>query len=141
MYITQWKLIDQDFGTLPCTAPCSMYSVLLEHGKIKDPFYGLNELELTALSDRDCTFTAAFDVDQNALNYRYQELTFHGLDTICAIYLNGQLLDKVDDMHIAYTYDVKKYLKLGENQITLKFSSPTRYFKEENAKHYLWTNG
>ena len=141
MYITQWNLIDQDFGTLPCTAPCSMYSVLLEHGKMKDPFYGLNELELTALSDRDCTFTAAFAVDQNALKHPYQELTFHGLDTICAIYLNGQLLDKVDDMHIAYTYDVKKYLKLGENQIALKFSSPTRYFKEENAKHYLWTNG
>lgn len=141
MHITQWKLIDKDFGTLPCTAPCSMYSVLLEHGAIKDPFYGINELELTGLSDRDCEFTATFEVNAEMLRRQYQELVFYGLDTICAIYLNGCLLGKVDDMHITYVYDVTGMLKEGENQITLHFSSPTRYFKEQNARHYLWTNG
>jgi len=141
MYITQWKLNYENYEALSCTAPCSMYSVLLEHGLIKDPFFGLNELELTALSDKDCEFTSVFEVDEQSFGQEHKELVFYGLDTICSIYLNGHLLDRVDDMHITYTYNVNDYLKAGENAITLRFSSPTQYFKEQNAKHYLWTNG
>lgn len=141
MYISQWKLNYENYSNLPCTAPCSMYSVLLEHGLIKDPFFGLNELELAALSDRDCEFTSVFEIDEESFGREHKELVFYGLDTICAIYLNGHLLDRVDDMHITYTYDVNDYLIAGENVIILKFSSPTRYFKEQNARHYLWTNG
>ena len=141
MYISEWTFRYDKYKDLPCKSPCSMYSVLLEHSLIKDPFFGLNELDLTGLSDQDCEFTSVFEVDEKTLAQEHKELVFYGLDTICAIYLNGHLLDQVDDMHITYTYDVKDWLQAGKNTISLKFSSPTRYFREQNARHYLWTNG
>ena len=42
MVLNNWKMNYEGYGALECTAPCSMYSVLLQHGLIEDPFYGIN---------------------------------------------------------------------------------------------------
>lgn len=139
MQIKTWNMTYGEHRDLACMAPCSMYSVLLEHGIIEDPFYGLNELESTGLSDKGCSFAASFVIDESLMAHDFMELTFQGLDTICRIYLNGTLLAKVNDMHCAYTYEVKKLLVPGENHILLEFDSPTEYFREKNARHYLWS--
>ncbi len=138
MEIKNWTMTYEEYSGLACEVPCSMYSVLLNHGIIEDPFYGLNELSMTGLSDKDCVFHGSFTADQTLMARDYVEITFHGLDTICAIYCNDILMDSVNDMHCAYTYDLKPFLRLGENKIRLEFSSPTRYFRERNARHYLW---
>ncbi len=141
MYLTEWKMTYEEHKNLACTAPCSMYSVLLENKLIDDPFYGLNEREYMHLSEKDCKFECEFEVDETVLSKEYLELTFLGLDTICAITLNGTLLDNTMNMHRAYTYDVKHLLQSGKNRIELDFSSPVKYFEKMNNKHWLWTNG
>ena len=140
MNIQNWTLYFEGFEPLPCQAPCSMYSVLLEHNKIPDPFYGLNERELQHLGEQDCTFAAEFFVDAGMLSRDAVELTFHGLNTICHIYLNGRLLDKVKNMHRTYTYDVKKVLVEGKNTLRLEFQSPVHFFAEEERRHPLFMN-
>lgn len=140
MNIQNWTFFYPGFEPLNCTAPCTMLSVLYDHGKIPDPHYGLNERELQFLADKDCSFEAKFTVDAETLNKEYKELVFHGLDTICHIYLNGVLLDKVQNMHrthVLYTYD---YLVEGENTLRLEFKSPTKYFAREQHRHYLYMN-
>ena len=62
MVLNNWKMNYEGYSALECTAPCSMYSVLLQHGLIEDPFYGINELKLTGLSDKDCAFFTEFSV-------------------------------------------------------------------------------
>lgn len=141
MKLTNWKMTFDGHKNLSCTAPCSMYSVLLDHKIIDDPFYGLNEREYQHLSKKDCKFECEFDVDSETLAKEYNELNFLGLDTICDIYLNGTLLDSVMNMHRKYTYDVKSLLKNGTNKLELYFSSPVKYFEKMNNKHWLWTNG
>lgn len=140
MKITNWKMNYGAYIGLACEAPCSMYSVLLKHGLIDDPYYGLNELKYTRLSDEDCTFIGTFTVEEAMLSCEHCQITFHGLDTICDIYLNDVLLDSVNDMHIAYTYEVREYLCQGENVIRLEFKSPTRYFAKKNNEYYLWSS-
>lgn len=141
MNIQNWTMYFDGFEPLECHAPCTMYSVLLEHGKIPDPFYGLNERELQHLGEKDCTFGAKFTVDEQTLSRDAVELVFRGLDTICHIYLNGKLLDKVKNMHRTYVYDVKDHLCIGENTLRLDFKAPVQYFNEEQRKHYLYMNG
>ncbi|MBO7148738.1 MAG: glycoside hydrolase family 2 protein [Clostridia bacterium] len=140
MYLTKWKMTYGTHKDLPCTAPCSMYSVLLDHKIIDDPFYGLNERKYMHLSENGCRFECRFDVDRDLLSKEYIELTFLGLDTICDITLNGTSLDSVRNMHRAYTYDVKALLKEGNNIIELDFDSPVKFFEEMNNKHFLYTN-
>ena len=56
MVLNNWKMTCGEYKDLECSAPCSMYSVLLEHELIEDPFYGINEEKATLLSDLDCIF-------------------------------------------------------------------------------------
>ncbi len=122
---------------IACCVPCSMYSVLLENKLISDPFCGLNEQEATKLSEKDVEFSAEFDVDEDMLASEYNELVFHGLDTICDIYLNEKLLGKTKNMHRTYSYDVKSGLRLGSNSLKLAFRSPIKFFEEMNHRHYM----
>ena len=46
MNISNWVMHYEGWEPLSCQAPCTLYSVLYDHGKIPDPFYGLNEREL-----------------------------------------------------------------------------------------------
>ncbi len=140
MIIRDFTMTYGEQKNLPCKAPCSMYSVLLQHGLIENPFDGLNEQQCTALSDKPCRFDAVFTVTEAELSKQYQSLQFDGLDTICTILLNGKHLASTMNMHRSYAYDVKNLLQVGENTLTLMFDSPTEYFKEWNNKHFLWTN-
>lgn len=140
MIIDNWLFTYGEYQKLVCKAPCSMYSVLLEHGLIEDPFQGLNELRSTPLSNRDCLFEAALQISEEMLEREHLELTFLGLDTICDIYLNDILLESTMNMHRTYSYDVKRRVHLGENALRLVFHSPTKYFAEMDHKHFLYTN-
>ena len=77
------------YGSLPCQVPFSMYQVLTEAGKIKDPFDRDNELSLTALSEEDYSFERRFEADAARLALPYQVLRLEGVDTLCTLSLNG----------------------------------------------------
>lgn len=141
MVLNNWKMTCGEYKDLECSAPCSMYSVLLEHELIEDPFYGINEEKATLLSDLDCIFETEFTLDEETLDREYIELKFLGVDTICDIIVNGNTIDSVKNMHREYVYDVKNYVVKGKNNIRLELSSPVEYFKKMNNKHYLYTNG
>ena len=141
MIIENWKMTYDSYIGLKCKAPSSMYSVLLENGLIKDPFYGLNELDLTKLSYKDCTFESEIVIDEAMINKKHLELVFLGLDTICSIFVNDKHLANTKNMHRRYIFDIKEYAHIGKNTIRLEFSSPVNYFKKMNEKHFLQTNG
>ncbi len=140
MKIQNWVFHYPGFVPLPCTAPCTMYSVLLEYGKIPDPFYGLNERQLQYLAEKDCVFESVFEVSAEIIQKHFHELVFHGLDTICRIFLNGSYLDDTRNMHRTYRYDVGDLLVEGKNTLRLEFQSPRKYFAKEQHRHYLYTN-
>lgn len=139
MIINDWKMDFLNHKGLECSAPCDMYSVLLEHGLISDPYYGINEKELCELSRHDCVFYSTLNLSKNELECEHLELTFYGLDTLCDIYFNGALLDSVKNMHRLYEYDVKS-LARAKNEIRLEFKAPIPYFEEKEAEHHLYMN-
>ena len=71
MNISNWVMHYEGFEPLSCQAPCTLYSVLYDHGKIPDPFYGLNERELQYLSEKDCAFETVLSVDEALLSRDY----------------------------------------------------------------------
>lgn len=136
MELRNWVLHYRNEAPLPCTAPCSLTSVLLAAGKIGDPFYGTNERDYQHLSEFPCAFTSVFTVD--AVRAR-NELIFSGLDTLCEIDLNGNLLGKTANMHRTYRFEAGEFLKVGENTLTLRFEAPLPYFDRKNKEHFLFT--
>ena len=68
--------------------------------------------------------TANIDSDQRV------NLTFHGIDTVSSIYLNGQLLGHTSNMFVRYSFDVVNYLR-KENILEIKIISPIWAAKAE----------
>ena len=139
MLIKDWKMDFGEYKELACTLPTDMYSVLFEHEKIPDPYYGLNELDLTDLSRKDCTFYSEFSLTNDELLRERIMLSFYGLDTICDIYFNDKLLDSVKNCHRLYEYDIKA-LARENNEIRLEFKSPVNYYEAIEKSHHLYTN-
>jgi len=139
--LSNWIFRLDGEAPIACTVPCSMYSILLENGKIEDPFFRSNEKELTRLSEKNCTFETTLTVSAETLAHDHVLLRFDGVDTIAEITLNGRRLGYTENMHRGYEFDVRDRLAVGENTLTVAISSPLAYMREWQKKHYLAGNG
>ncbi len=111
---------------LPAKVPGCVHTDLLENGMISDPFYGTNEKKLQWIDKRDWEYKCEFEAAQEGLSERRLDLVFDGLDTYADVYLNGHLLFSADNMFRAWKADVKPYIKLGKNELHVKFRSPIK---------------
>lgn len=122
------------FPRIPATVPGSVYHDLLTAGQIPDPFYRDNENEALKIMDHDFVYSRSFSVPAGLLRNDAVVLHCEGLDTLAEIAVNGTPVGTAQNMHRIYEFDVKGVLKAGENQITVKFSSPTRFIKAAYAQ-------
>ena len=133
-----WKMRSLDGGDIvEAAVPGSVYAALLAAGKIDDPFYRENELDATRLSARDWEFSRSFSIDAAALSEERVELVCEGLDTLAEIFINGSLVAKTSDMHRTYIFDVRAFLRAGENAVAVLFRSPMKYMDARYAKQPL----
>lgn len=119
---------------VPVKVPGSVYSGLIEAGKMPDPFYRDNELDALKLMENDFTFYRTFTLKQEDLEADKLLVCFDGIDTLSEIYVNDHLLGTTDNMHRQWEFSLAPYVVLGENVLKVVLHSPTKYIKEENEK-------
>ena len=112
---------------LPATVPGTVHQDLLNHDKLLNPFYGMNEEKVQWVENEDWVYRTSFQVTEEQLNRDAAVLCFEGLDTYADIYLNGSLLERTDNMFVGYTLPVKDVLRKGENRLQVYFHSPIKY--------------
>ncbi|MCR2823021.1 beta-mannosidase [Lederbergia panacisoli] len=126
----QWKM--QEAGAadwLEVQVPGSVMNDLLQNGKIEDPFYRDNEKIGLEVAAKDFVYTRTFSVDEELLTQDKILLICEGLDTLAEVSVNGELVEKTNNMHRIYEIDVKSFVTKGENEISIKFNSPTKYIE------------
>ena len=79
-------------GWLKVRVPGDVHSALLRHGDIVDPFYGTNVEKCRWVEDKTWWYRKTFPFDPADYAGKRLELTFHGLDTLAEVYLNGESL-------------------------------------------------
>ena len=121
------------FPRVPAQVPGSVYHDLLTAGEIPDPFYRDNENEALKLMENDFVYSRSFTVPASLLENDAVVLHCDGLDTLATVTVNGCLVGTAKNMHRTYEFDVKSVLRAGENEISVKFDSPTRFIKEAYA--------
>lgn len=119
--------------------PGSVYSTLLELGKMPDPYYRDNELEATKLMENDFVYETDVEITREMLEYDGVMLRFEGIDTLGEVYLNEMLLGHVENMHRVWEYDIRQLAQVGVNTLKVVLHSPVKYIKEENEK--VFTGG
>jgi len=109
------------------SVPGSVYNDLLSANAMEDPFYEDNELSALKMMDGDFEYTRKLDVPREILDCKQVLLRCDGLDTIADIFINDVHIGSADNMHRIWEFDMKDALRLDENMVKVKFSSPTKH--------------
>ncbi len=134
----KWHLQSDGQGMrINAEVPGTVYGAMLDAGIIPDPFWRDNEMEVLPLMEDGYRFTRSFHIPESLLSKDSVLLRCFGLDTLAEIEINGQPVGRADNMHRTWIFDVKQLLKAGENEISIAFSSPTKYIRDAFAAHRL----
>lgn len=118
----------------PATVPGCNYLDLMATGDIPDPFLGLNEHKVNYLSEKDWEYKKNFSLADDDIVFDEIFLNCKMLDTICDIYVNGHHISGADNCFREYSFPIKNYLLIGENEIRIVFYSPVNYVKDIYSK-------
>ncbi|CAH1775715.1 unnamed protein product [Owenia fusiformis] len=135
----EWKLVNSN-GSISINAkvPGSMYTALWENKIIDDPYYRFNDVTTRWAAYDEWTFSRQFEISDAINKQPNIELLCGGLDTIATIMINGQVVGTANNQFRRYVFDIKKYVKVGTNSISVKFASPVKYAaKQASAYSYV----
>ena len=99
-----------------CTVPGHFELDLFQLGKISDPFFGMNPVEVSKQTEKchvyySCSFKAKDIAGASPF------LVFEGLDCFADVYINGILAATLDNMLIEHEVSIKGLLTIGENEL------------------------
>ena len=126
--------------SLDAAVPGTNYLDLMNAGIIEDPFYGENEKDVYWVAQRDWTYEKTFEVTADELKEEKITLICKQLDTIATLFVNGEKIGEAENCHLAYEFDIRRYLKEGENTLSITFESPVNYVKERYEKEKTPSN-
>lgn len=116
----------------PAMVPGSLVTDLMKLDKISDPFIGDNESKSQWIAEKSWCYKTSFEVDKvDFEKFSRAELVFLGIDTYASIYINDSLIYQSDNMFIPHKIEVKKRLKIGENELRVVFPPVIPILKEK----------
>ena len=121
-----WELSDasgKKVHAIPATVPGDVHSALLRSGIIEDTYVGRNELDALWVGREDWVFRRRFTLDEDFLSHASLLLRAEDVDTFCDVAINGHRLSPCTNRFRRWEWEVKPYLKEGENIIEGYFHS------------------
>jgi beta-mannosidase len=120
---------------LPARVPGHVHLDLIEQGVIADPFERMNELGCQWVDEQEVSYRTRFEFAPDS-GRPQRVLRFEGLDTLCSVYLNGELVAEHRNMFVPLEIDVSARLVSGENQLELRFDSAVKVGQKLRAEYF-----
>lgn len=134
----KWEMREKnDAATLPASVPGSVYNDLMNAGAMDDPFFRDNEYEALKISENDYEYSRTFEISDEIIQSDMVYLLCMGLDTLAEIYINDTHISDTNNMFRTYEFDIKPFIKKGENKIKILFNSPVNYVTKMDDKDHL----
>lgn len=123
-HLKSWKYkAVSDSSWSKCSVPGIIQDYLIQDNRLPLPYYQTNETKIQEVSEQDWLYSTTFKIESIAPDRQYQ-LCFDGIDTYSDIFLNGVHLGSTKNMFLKYCFDISKYLREGDNILTVKIISP-----------------
>jgi beta-mannosidase len=129
--VVQQRVLDW----IPAQVPGTIHTDLLAQKIIPDPYYRMNENDVQWIENLQWQYRREFLVDSALLKEQHIILVTEGLDTYAKIIINGKNVSVTENMFVEYCFDVKRYLKSGNNTLEIYFDSPVVHSKQLEKKH------
>ena len=133
----EWIMEQQNGERTKGQIPGSVYSFLLDAGKMENPHVGENELSALALMEEDYSFETTFDAGEEILAQEHQAIVFDGIDTLAEVSLNGTVLGRADNFFRRWEWEVTGLLQESGNVLRVDLDSPLRYIREKDAEQHF----
>ncbi len=133
----QWTLTqaDKPSVTCPVTVPGGIYTALYDAKLIPDPYFAQNE-KLTQWPGRaDWLFSRTFTLPEGFAAAKAMTLRLEDVDCFATVKVNGHEVGRTGNRFQRYDFDVKPFLKDGENTIEALFESTERISYAESNKY------
>lgn len=138
-----WRLTDDSGFAIDAAVPGGVHDALIAAGKLGDIYWGSNETNTLWVSRKDWNFSRSFKVDSSFLAHKEIVLRLEDCDTFATILVNGHEAGQTSNRFRRWTFDIKRFLKEGENTIEGRFKSPVAVadrLREEYGRAYPMTN-
>ena len=113
--VTAWR---------PATAPGQVHSDLLAHGLIPDPFVDANLAACAWVDDRDWWYRTTLTLEPAPAQRNF--ITFHGLDTYAAVFVNQRCVLRSTGMFAPHTVELTGLAQPGAAiELAVRFTGPT----------------
>jgi beta-mannosidase len=119
---------------LPAQVPGHVHLDLMRHGVIADPYERMAELGVQWVDEEEWTYRKTFRFTPDP-ELPQRVLRFDGLDTVCRVWLNAELIAEHDNMFLPLEVDVGARLKTGANELQVEFLSAARVGRERRARY------
>ena len=135
----RWRLsgMDESGNEIQCpiVVPGDVQTALLTANAMVDPFYGNNEIRTQWVGRHDWTVSRSFEAGAEIHDKKAVVLRLEDVDTFATIRVNGRVVGKCDNRFCRWEFDIKPFLRSGENEISGHFESPERK-SDELAEKY-----
>lgn len=135
--LNDWELIYKE-NNITAQVPGDITMDLFNAGVIDEPYVGMNHVNLNWIVDSDFTYKTIIKADTELMEEESIKLVFEGIDLFSEIYVNDKLIGKTDNMFIAYEYEIKPFLKKGDNILSVEMKSTTKAIEQgEDSSDYI----
>ena len=121
--------------------PGDVHTALMAAGIIPNPFVADHEKKVQWVAEKDWEYWTVFNPAPSLLAEESIFLACDGLDTLADVYLNGQFVGHAENEFRSYSWEVKKLLRKGENEIRVLFGSPAGYIRERQKVNRMFGGG
>ena len=132
-----WTLAqaDKPSVTCPVAVPGGIYTALYDAKLIPDPYFAQNE-KLTQWPGRtDWLFSRTFALPDGFAAAKAVTLRLEDVDCFATVKVNGHEVGRTSNRFQRYDFDMKPFLKQGENRIEALFESTERLSYAESNKY------
>ena len=119
---------------LAAHVPGGVHTDLMAAGRIPDPFVADNEKRVKWVAESDWEYRRTFEPSGQLLEEERVFLACDGLDTLACVTLNGTSLGEADNAFRQYSWEVKRLLRRGQNELLIAFRSPVRFTAARQAE-------
>ncbi len=119
-------------GWIPVQVPGEVHLDLVKAGQMPEPTVGANMPKCRWPETKSWWYRTTFTVPQDFLAFERQQIIFDGLDLYAQVFVNGKLAGEATDAFVPATFDVKRLLHAGKNELVVRLTAGSELSRDDS---------